>query len=178
MTLSATTVCRELRYQVRLIEHGLLNALVSKCPAGWDGLTVCVAGSGSPPNQPVDESTSPKRHLIVKILPGRAFVGNLVQDELLDGQQSASTLQAFLHMGSTRVASKEVLATVEPPFNESCAFLLQDRLDTSLRELVHSTLTLQLAIVHTDPVGAKTLTGSQRCEWRQVIEHLSLPLSV
>ena len=121
-----------------------------------------------------------KRYLQVRAERGQAFVDDFIEDELRHGPPSL--LQLHLHCSGQRWSSHPVIAGVDPVFNHTFLFPLQDETDAlplaSLPSLVTLSCPLHLALVRQDARGHLSLVATADVEWRRALVHGSVSLSV
>jgi centrosomal protein CEP76 len=133
------------------------------------------AGSGAPGPAPARVIPG-RRYMHLKLNGGRAFVESLIDEDIA---QSASTLQVCLHFQSQRFRSRPVAFTVEPQFSDS--FMIDMQQDGVTVVPFESLLDMkdQLhVLVLKDRKGEVSVVASRFVEWRKVLVHGKLALSV
>ena len=121
-----------------------------------------------------------KRYLQVFVDAGSAFVDEFIEDEV---KRSAPALfTVHLHLLHHRHSSHPVVASVEPRFQHTFLFPLQDEDDQLPLAPVASLLSiaspLHLALTRQDARGHQSLVATSAIEWRKALIHGSVALTV
>ncbi|KAL5022137.1 hypothetical protein ScPMuIL_001292 [Solemya velum] len=115
-----------------------------------------------------------RRHLLLTIKYGKAFLEHIGDSEPLPGQVT-SYFTIHIYFRNQRFRSRPVPCAVEPQFDET--FLLEVHKDAAgdAARMADSTTLLSVAdpvhlvIIRTDPTGETTLITSHFFEWRPVL---------
>ncbi|GAB5359886.1 hypothetical protein AAMO2058_000580700 [Amorphochlora amoebiformis] len=136
-----------------------------------------------------------RRDLVVYIDGGKAFVDNLLDQDPQEvkvgfdtsptfngGGDREGTFELTMQLGGHRVRTQRVRATVEPDFGGECyRFPLQSGAESmpSIDSLLDLRLPLHIRLVKREKHGGNpTLIACQEFEWRKVLVHGKLQVSI
>jgi len=139
-----------------------------------------------------DQASYTYRELVVYIDGGKAFVDNLLEQDshknsgapLSFGSfgDGRSTLELTMQLGSRRVRTPRVKATVEPDFEGECyRFPLHHPSEPlpTIESLVDMKQLMSIRVVKRDGSGGSpSLVSCQEFEWRKVLVHGKLQVSL